>query len=73
MDSPQLSLLVETDEHLAVLKEVLRGLHRPAGNLFHDVHIAALRREHGIREILTADLGFRRFKHLRVWNPLDRV
>ena len=72
LDSPQLAILLETDIHLSLLKDIVKGLQKPAGNLFHDAHIAALMREHGIREILTADRGFRRFKHLLVWNPLHQ-
>jgi predicted nucleic acid-binding protein len=36
----------------------------------HDLHIAALMREHGVAEIRTADIGFHEFKFLRVVNPL---
>ena len=36
---------------------------------FHDLHIAAVMREHGITEI-GADTDFHQFKFLRVVNPL---
>lgn len=39
------------------------------GNLFFDVHIAAICREHGITEILTMDRDFSRFSGVRVRRP----
>lgn len=39
------------------------------GNLAFDAHIAALLREHGIEEILTADADFHRFPGIRAVNP----
>jgi predicted nucleic acid-binding protein len=39
------------------------------GNLVHDAHIAALCREHGVREIVTGDADFRRFPGLVVRDP----
>lgn len=67
--SPSLVLLAETARHAEVLDEVLAesGV---TGNLVHDAHIAALCREHGVGEILTADEDFRRFRGVRVTNPL---
>jgi hypothetical protein len=40
-----------------------------AGNHVRDAHIAALCREHGIEELLTADADFHRFAGFRVTNP----
>jgi toxin-antitoxin system PIN domain toxin len=39
------------------------------GNVFFDVHIAAICREHGITEILTMDRGFSRFSGIKVRRP----
>ena len=36
----------------------------------HDLHTVALMREHGVREVHTADKDFLRFRDLRVVNPL---
>ena len=36
----------------------------------HNLHIAALMREHGVTEIRTADTDFHQFKFLQVVNPL---
>ena len=38
-------------------------------NRVHDMHIAALMREHGISRICTMDAGFRRFPFLSVEEP----
>lgn len=68
--SPGVGLLTETPRHQAILAE-LAGQHpRLSGNLLHDLHIAALMKEHGIDEIRTADTDFHQFKFLRVVNPL---
>ncbi len=68
LESPSLRLLSETPRHQEILRGVLRET-PVSGNLVHDAHIAALLREHGIEEILTADEDFRRFQNLRVANP----
>ena len=47
----------------------LGELSQPAGNLFHDVQTAVLMREHGVREIVTADTDFLQFPFLKVTNP----
>jgi predicted nucleic acid-binding protein len=48
----------------------LGELSQPAGNLFHDIQTAVLMREHGVREIVTADSDFLQFRFLKVTNPL---
>lgn len=72
--SPGLVLLEETVEHWSVLRDTLRSA-RATGGLVHDARIAALCREHGVREFWTADRDFSRFPHLVTFNPLidDRV
>lgn len=70
LGSPSLLLLSETDRHAAILEEVLRES-GTSGNLVHDAHIAALCREHGVRELLTADADFARFRGIEVANPFD--
>jgi toxin-antitoxin system PIN domain toxin len=66
----ELAILTATHRHLEVLTHVIAGLSHPAGNLFHDIHTAALMREHGVSEIVTADSDFRQFGFLKVTNPL---
>lgn len=64
-------LLVETDRHPEILREVLAAHPRASGNLLHDVHTATLMKEHGVEEIQTADNDFHQFPFLRVVNPLS--
>jgi toxin-antitoxin system PIN domain toxin len=68
--TPNVGMLVETERHDEVLREVT-GLHpRLGGNVVHDLHTAVLMREHGIAELRTADTDFHQFGFLRVVNPL---
>ena len=68
--SPSFGILVETDRHAKVVRDLTLEYPRLSGNRLHDLHIAALMKEHGVVEIRTADLGFHQFKFLRVVNPL---
>ena len=68
--SHSFGILVETDHHAEVMRDLVREYPRMSGNRMHDLHIAALMREHGVVEIRTADIGFHEFKFLRVVNPL---
>ena len=36
----------------------------------HDVHVAVLMREHGVRQIYTRDTDFHKFKFLQPIDPL---
>jgi toxin-antitoxin system PIN domain toxin len=66
--SPSLSLLGEGPGHLAHLRRMVAA-GRASGNLVHDAHIAALLREHGVRELFTVDRDFARFPGLRTRDP----
>ncbi len=68
--SPSFGFLVETDRHAEMVRALTREYPRVSGNRMHDLHIAALMREHGVVEIRTADTDFHEFKFLRVVNPL---
>ena len=68
--SDEVGILVPTDRHIPTLQTILTELSHPAGNLFHDIHTAAILREHGVREIVTADTDFLQFSFLKVVNPL---
>ena len=68
--SPSCHLLVETDRHADVLDELAASDPELSGNLAHDLHTAALMKEHGVAEIRTRDADFRRFSHLRAVDPL---
>ena len=68
--SSSFGFLVETDRHGEVVRDLTREYPHVSGNRLHDLHIAALMREHGVVEIRTADTDFHEFKFLRVVNPL---
>ena len=68
--SPSFAFLVETARHTEVVRDLTREYPHLSGNRLHDLHIAALMKEHGVVEIRTADIGFHQFKFLRVVNPL---
>jgi hypothetical protein len=69
MASSQCRVLVHTDRHAAVLAQTLQEHHYLSGNVMHDVHIAVLMREHGLRRIYTRDTDFHKFKFLQVLDP----
>jgi toxin-antitoxin system PIN domain toxin len=68
--APAAGLLVETDRHPEVIRELTELHPRLAGNVVHDLHTVALMREHGVSEICTADTDFHQFGFLTVVNPL---
>ena len=67
--SPMVRPLPPTERHAQVLVEVLGMIPAEAG-LHPGLETAALLREHGVRELLTADRGMRRFPFL---DPRDPV
>ena len=68
--SPGLGILVQTDRHRDVLREIVREVPALAGNLWHDVETASLMREHGIHRICTRDTDFHRFPFLEAIDPM---
>ena len=68
--SPGLEVLVQTDRHRDVLREVMRDVPGIAGNLWHDTETATLMREHGVRRICTRDTDFHRYGFLEPIDPL---
>jgi hypothetical protein len=69
LGSPSLALLTETAAHWQALRAVLAAS-RVAGPQVHDARVAALCRQHGVRELWSADRDFGRFADLAVVNPL---
>lgn len=67
-DAPAITLLGERSGHRAHLRHMLQS-GRASGNVVHDAHIAALLREHGVREFWTTDKDFHRFPGIPVRNP----
>lgn len=71
LGSAPVRLLVNTERHEHVLAELIEECPWASGSLLHDLHTVALMREHGIREIRTADSDFLKFRFLRVVDPLE--
>lgn len=71
LESPTVVMLAEGEGYWEELRLALeRG--RITGPQVHDARIAALCRQHGIRELWTADRDFGRFPEVRFKNPLTR-
>ncbi len=66
--SHSVRVLGETEAHAGTLAEVLATL--PPGGAPAGLETAVLLREHGVRELLSADRGMRRFAFLSVRDPL---
>lgn len=60
-----LVVLSDNEEHWECLNDVMRS-GKTVGKHVHDAHIAALCITHGVKELWTADKGFRRFPGLVV-------
>jgi len=69
LESPSVVLLSEKETHWPTLRTLLI-VGRIAGGQVHDARIAALCRQHGVRELWSADRDFSRFGGIAVVNPL---
>jgi predicted nucleic acid-binding protein len=69
LESPTLALLAESTAHWPTLRALLLAGH-VAGPLVHDARVAALCRQHGVRELWSADRDFSRFGGFAMVNPL---
>jgi hypothetical protein len=69
LESPTLTVLAESAAHWPTLRGLLvEG--RVVGPQIHDARVVALCRQHGVRELSSADRDFSRFAGLGVANPL---
>lgn len=68
--SPGFDILVPTERHAAVAREVISERPELTGNVFHDCHTVVLMREHGISRICTRDSDFARFPSIAMIDPL---
>lgn len=68
-ESPSLVLLCESENHWLELCDVLQA-GRVSGPMVHDARVAALCRQHGVRELWTADRDFGRFSGFKIRNLL---
>jgi uncharacterized protein len=72
LGSPTIVLLAETLTHWPTLRGFL-STGQVTGPQVHDGRVAALCRQHGVRELWSADRDFSRFAEIAVVNPLVRV
>ena len=70
LDASGFGILAPTQRHAAALSEIVEELSDIRGNIAHDLHTAALMREHGISRICTRDTDFYRFPFLSVVDPI---
>jgi predicted nucleic acid-binding protein len=70
LEADNVHILQGDQGHWALLREVLRDLTHPSGNLFFDIRTVVLMREHGVRRIFTTDTDFLQFSGIDVVNPL---
>jgi toxin-antitoxin system PIN domain toxin len=71
LESRTLTLLAESEQHWPELRSLVRA-GRITGARIHDARVAALCRQHGVRELWSADRDFSRFSDLPLVNPLTR-
>ena len=69
LESPSLALLTESPTHWTTLRAILVES-AITGPRVHDARIMALCRQHGVRELWSADRDFSRFAGVTVVNPL---
>jgi uncharacterized protein len=69
LESPTLCVLGELQGHWKELKELLHS-GKITGGAVHDARVVAICREHGVRELWSADRDFGRIGGLPVRNPL---
>ncbi len=69
LESPTLVLLTESPSHWPTLRTLIEA-GRVVGARVHDARVAALCRQHGVRELWSADRDFGRFTGISVVNPL---
>jgi hypothetical protein len=69
LESPSLHLLSEQPGAWDSLRQLLTSS-KTTGPAVHDARIAAICLQNGVRELLTADRDFGRFRDFRVRNPL---
>ena len=71
LEAPNLVTISESPDYWPELKATLLA-GKTTGPRVHDARIAAICRQHGVRELWSADRDFGRFPHLSVVNPLLR-
>ncbi len=69
LEAPSVVLLGEAPSYWVVVRQIVEES-RVVGPRVHDARIVALCRQHGVRELWTADRDFSRFRGLKCRNPL---
>jgi uncharacterized protein len=69
LESPSVAAVGATPHHATVLQELVADLD-DTGGITSRLELAAVLREHGVRELLSADSGMKRFGFLTVIDPL---
>lgn len=69
-ESPSLNLLSNGLAHFETLSELATEI-EAKGNIFFDVHIASIFKEHGITEIITNDADYLKFRDFKITNPFN--
>jgi len=69
LEAPSLVLLAEAEQYWTALRSIVTT-GRVTGARIHDARIAAICRQHGVRELWSADRDFSRFAGINVVNPL---
>lgn len=69
LSAPTGQVLTHTTQHRPILEALAAANPSARGNFIHDLHYAALLREHGVSVIYTADSDFRKFDFLTVHDP----
>lgn len=71
LEAPTLVMLAESEQHWPELRRLVT-IGRITGAKIHDARVVALCRQHGVRELWSADRDFSRFAELTVVNPLTQ-
>lgn len=65
----EVEILSETERHFEIIGDILNTLKNSKGSIFHDIHTAALMKEHSIKRIATLDSDFQQFRFLEIVTP----
>ncbi|WP_422409270.1 MULTISPECIES: type II toxin-antitoxin system VapC family toxin [unclassified Endozoicomonas] len=71
LDQPVVSRIDPGPDHLQYFTEIIQQVAPVRGNFVHDCRIAAVMKEHSVREIITRDTDFMKIPGFSVTNPFD--
>lgn len=70
LSAQALQIIHPGPRHFEVFSDIAAHTQRIRGNDVYDARLVAIMLENGVRQIFTADDGFRRFRDIEVINPL---